>query len=320
MAMAAHDLETRTVGRGILGVGFVGLTIILAGVGAIIPTWQQRQDYEQGVAALEAGNCDRAIAAFDRVIERNLPIDLNGTASGARTRRALCETLLTARQYRTSKQWNWTLAEYLRLNSTLNDTGLGQTVTAFNREIETAVRSAFGNASAGSLVNPITCLQLDRAIGQQLVRASEPDLPPLLFTCGRMYANRQEFGKAIAAFTTLVTRYPNHSLAPQGHVSLKYSRARLRASEQGIVTASRPPGAIVFTTGRREIDPLRWVRILATSFVTLALIAIATLVWQALRAAWGRRTELPSDPFEPIPPSVTSLQRPPEALPSDTNA
>lgn len=309
------EREVGPVGRGIISAISIGGLIIAAGVAAVYPTWQQQQDFKRGLAAIGSGDCTAAMPSFQAVVDRNSPIDLQGTAASSRTYLAVCNTLVKARSYAATGQWNWALGEYLRLDNAIEQAGIDLTV--FKKEITAAAQGAFRNATPGSLVNTVSCLQIDRAITKNIVRAAEPDVPPLLLTCGRMYANRGDFDKAIAAFTDLVVRYPNHPLARQGRLGLKYSRGRLAASEQAQVNASRPPGAIALASRRTPFDPMRWVRILAISVGILATAALLIIGWQLLRATFGRRNEVPSDPFVPMPASVTSLSHVAQETPSD---
>lgn len=209
----------------------------------VYPVALDRDTYRTGHDAYRNANCPKAIAAFDRLLDRPRAIDWGRYAARARQQRAECQSFAAARQADLAEDDRAAFAGYLDFTARYPRSYLHE--AARNRLDAIAERG-----SPESLASAEGCAALGPAEARGDLRAENPDLPLLYLTCGRLFRARGDRGEALHLFDVFLQKYDGHPLSGLARQDMQDLLAEI--SERGLRPGDRDAlAAVPAPTGDR---------------------------------------------------------------------
>ncbi|HEY9690035.1 MAG TPA: hypothetical protein V6D46_08565, partial [Coleofasciculaceae cyanobacterium] len=219
------------------------ITLVAMGVG--LELWlRDGPNLESALAAYRRSDCAAAIPRLQIAVQESLPDDMDPSLVESRYRLLECQRYQSAYLAQQSRQFNQAFAGYMQFAKVYPHSALIGAV----RE---NVRRLLDQASPGSLVSPEACTGLTILRDRAVVSADHPATPHVILTCGRLFAKRAEFGRAVHAYVALEIHYPDHPLTQL------FSGEFKQVLQQGQL--QRPFVRNIYQTiEQRELDQLNW--------------------------------------------------------------
>lgn len=198
--------------------GFNIAAIVAAGAIAYL-TFQHlltRASYNKGERAYEAGNCEVAIAQFDRAIDRGQLVDLNDYVDRARARKVECQAFQSAIKRQETGEFAAALVAY---DDFVNRYPNGALVEPSRQQ----TANLFEQPGLAALAQPNVCERMDALIRHELIPQPETNLPSFYHACGQTYAAARDHTKAVNMYERFLDRYPEHQLASEVKTALAQS-------------------------------------------------------------------------------------------------
>ncbi len=175
--------------------------------------WQNHQDYQRGEQAYRQAECQEAIANFQKVIQRELPIFMKSHTQTANARTRECQDYLEAVNPEEKGDFPAALLAY---NDFINQYRRTDLVDS----IQQKARKLLDEKTPDVLVNPVLCQQLDEFLKTKLIRNSAEQFPPLYHACGEAYVQAGDHASAIEIYEQFLQLYLQHHLSSAVEIAL----------------------------------------------------------------------------------------------------
>ncbi len=173
-------------------------------------------NYDKAEQAYEAGNCEAAIADFDRVINRWQLVDFNDYGARAQAKKAECQAFQAAVKQQEAKEFDTALVAY---DDFVNHYPNGALVGPVRQQ----TANLFNQAGLVALAKSNVCQRVDTLFKNNLIPQPDTNLPLLYHSCGQIYAAGKDYPNATNMYQRFLDYYPNHKLASEVKVALAQS-------------------------------------------------------------------------------------------------
>lgn len=210
------------------------VAVLLAGIltWSSVRAYLSYKDYQRGDRAYKSGNCEAAIAEFERVSARWFPTDFQNLGRSAQSKKRQCKGFQTAIARQESGQATRSLIAYNKVLASSPD-------TALRSAIQKNAANLFTETQSAKLTNPTLCAQLESFRRNQLLAIGSNHLPPLYQSCGQLYETQEKYSQAVVIYEQFLNAYPKHELAPTTQEKLAHSIIA-EAKQQGAATLLQP--------------------------------------------------------------------------------
>jgi hypothetical protein len=222
--------------RRLLTLGCIGgaaLLGCLVCVGLIIPVSQASGKFDDGMAALHAGDCATAVPLFDEVIGSTWSVeeDKSVAASGKK----LCQRYTALVAMEQGGDLAGALIGYDDLLQESSSAPLADSI---------AVRAkGLFDAEPGQLTTPAVCQRLDTFLERSWIADTENKLPLYYQGCGDVFTETAAYGDAIRMYERFAVTYPTHPAFAEVEVALaKATVAEARQAGAGEIAAPQSVG------------------------------------------------------------------------------
>jgi hypothetical protein len=239
MAVGGSSLAgqpARKSNRRLLTLGCIGgaaLLGCLVCVGLIIPISQVNGKFDDGMAALSAGDCATAVPLFDEVVGSTWSVDEDKSA--AANGKKLCQRYTDLVAIEEGGDLAGALIGYDDLLQDTSSRPLVDTIT--NR-----AKALFNNEPA-RLTNTAVCQRLDTFLERSWIADTENKLPLYYQGCGDAFTETAAYGDAIKMYERFAVAYPTHPAFAEVEAALaKATVAEARQAGAGEISAPQSVG------------------------------------------------------------------------------
>ena len=212
MASPSSPKARRNIGCIGCGSLIVLFFVVLAGY-SVIRYFIDQNNYNQAHQAYQQADCKAAIAAYDQVIEAWRLVDIGDFPARAQQEKAECIPFQAAVDTHQSGDMPAALLAYMDFVRSYS-----------NSILATAARergaSLFGETDPSGLASEQSCNQMDVLLQENFVPQQDINLPPFYLACGQVYDSVSDQQSSFEMYKSLLTDYPDHSLASEAESSL----------------------------------------------------------------------------------------------------
>lgn len=187
---------------------------------------------EDGLAAMNSGDCSTAIARFDEVIGNTFATD--ETEATATSNRQVCQRYLDLVAQQEAGDLGGAAVGYADLILENSSNGLVSTVEQQARTVFTAAPSQVANAAV--------CGRLDSFVERNWISDLDNNLPTYYRQCGQIFSGTGDYTQAVAMYQRFVTGYPNHPAIDE--VETLLAQASVAEAQQAGAGTIAPPQSI----------------------------------------------------------------------------
>lgn len=210
--------------------------------------WVEQQNFDEGMQALTAGDCVKAVSKFDQVIGDRTPStnDPDDIVARAQAKKAECQAFQAGTATKESPANKFkNAAQFVQKypNSELIN------------PLKQAIVPIVQQTDAKNLVTLNTCQRLEVIKTKDLVANNSDKLPQIYQACGDLFASSKNLPQAIAVYEKFLDQFPNHPLGAV--VKQSYAKAIVKdAKAQGGGTISSP-GQVGYTADGSTVVSIR---------------------------------------------------------------
>jgi tetratricopeptide (TPR) repeat protein len=175
--------------------------------------FRNQRNYMIGHQAWQQADCTTAIAAYDKVINRDVFNGIRWFVSEAEGEHAQCRQF----QYALEAERSGNLVEALySYNAFVNV----NPTSPLNEAVRQRATALFETADITALAAKTTCASPGEFLANGLVPQPEVSMPILYHACGRLYTADESPYLAFAMYEALLAEYADHALAKEAEAAL----------------------------------------------------------------------------------------------------
>jgi tetratricopeptide (TPR) repeat protein len=190
-----------------------------------------REAFSQAQQAYEAAQCEVAIAHYQTVRDRGLPVDFHDWQLEAEVKQVECQDF-QALSLGNSGVETATLLAYNDFLNRYPDTALAAPLHQQNEAL-------WQQAGVANLAKPDVCDRAEELQQNQLIAQNDTNLPLFYLACGQSYANAEQHPQAIAIYQRFLDNYSQHEKVEEVKAAWAKSMV-LEAKDTGAGTIERP--------------------------------------------------------------------------------
>lgn len=218
----------------LIGCGAIALVVVCACVGLTVMISQASSQFDEGVAAMEAGDCETAVSIFQEV-SSNFFATEESIKTPAKNHISTCNQFTELVAQQNSGDVSGALVGYDSLLAVSSGSPLRAT-------IESQAQTVF-TADPTQLATPATCPNLDNYLKRNWIPNLDTNLPTFYQACGQVYTSVGDYTNAVDMYQRFLTGYPSHPAYENIEQALaKAAVAEARAAGAGEIPAPQSIG------------------------------------------------------------------------------
>ncbi|HLO87482.1 MAG TPA: hypothetical protein VK203_21105 [Nostocaceae cyanobacterium] len=223
---------------GLVVAGFLGFGFIL--------DQQESENYNKGLKAYQAADCETAIKEFAKVLEGKAENNTSDRVISSRAKKAECDIYQDALTKQKSGKFSPAFAGYANFVTTYPQSPL-------IKEVAKSTSELFTKTDLKTLTQLDQCKQIKGVAESKIVPDTDKNLPLLYQNCGQLFEQNKQYSLAIQTYEDFLTRFPKHPLI--ANIKASFAKSIVAEAKQaGAGNIPRPQSAGYSGSGSTVVE------------------------------------------------------------------